>query len=134
MDLRKTIKIYEDLCTGCGNCTAACAERAVKLVDGKAKVISDMFRDGFGARLSVCPSGTLSTEEREAEEFNAEAGRAKEKTAEARNVETPVAICTIPISMNPREAPSGGMAPGQTQTDRGTTLNPPSETSLPQGF
>jgi NAD-dependent dihydropyrimidine dehydrogenase PreA subunit len=70
---RKIIKIDEDLCTGCGKCVISCAEGALNIENGKAKVISEIFCDGLGACIGECPEGALTIEEREAPEFNEEA-------------------------------------------------------------
>ena len=66
---RKIIKIDEELCNGCGNCVTACAESAIKIVDGKAKLISDQYCDGLGVCIGHCPTGALEIIEREADEF-----------------------------------------------------------------
>jgi len=68
--LRKIIEIDENLCNGCGECVPNCAEGALKIVDGKARVISEIYCDGLGACLGHCPQGALKVIEREAEEFN----------------------------------------------------------------
>jgi Pyruvate/2-oxoacid:ferredoxin oxidoreductase delta subunit len=70
--MRKVVKINEDLCNGCGACITSCAEGALKIIDGKAKLISDKYCDGLGNCLK-CPQDAITIEEREAEEFNEEA-------------------------------------------------------------
>ncbi|MDL1963126.1 MAG: 4Fe-4S binding protein [Deltaproteobacteria bacterium] len=70
---RKIIAINEELCDGCGQCAIACAEGAIKIIDGKAKVISDNLCDGLGACIGDCPQGALKIVERETEEFDEDA-------------------------------------------------------------
>ncbi|MBM3300214.1 MAG: 4Fe-4S binding protein [Deltaproteobacteria bacterium] len=70
MVVRKVIEIDEDLCTGCGQCVAACAEGALEIVNGKARVVSDRFCDGLGACIGECPDDALRIVEREVEEFD----------------------------------------------------------------
>ena len=67
---RKIIEIDEELCDGCGECVISCAEGALKIIDGKAKVISDNLCDGLGACLGECPQDALKIIEREAEDFD----------------------------------------------------------------
>jgi len=68
--LRKVIKIDEELCNGCGLCVPACAEGAIQVLDGKARLVSDTYCDGLGACLGECPQGAITFEEREAEQFD----------------------------------------------------------------
>lgn len=67
---RKMVKIDEEKCNGCGLCVPSCAEGALQIVDGKAKLVSDVYCDGLGACLGDCPEGAITIEEREAEEFD----------------------------------------------------------------
>jgi len=70
MAKRKIITIDEELCDGCGDCVTSCAEGALQIVDGKAKLVTAQFCDGFGDCIGDCPTGALKIEERESEEFD----------------------------------------------------------------
>jgi len=67
---RKIITIDEEKCNGCGDCIPECPEGALRIIDGKARLVSDLFCDGLGACLGHCPRGAISVEEREAEEYD----------------------------------------------------------------
>jgi len=67
---RQIVRIDEELCNGCGACVIPCAEGAIALIDGKARVMDEALCDGAGFCLPICPTGALSVEEREAPEFD----------------------------------------------------------------
>jgi len=81
--LRKIVRIDEEKCTGCGDCVTACAEGAIEVVDGKARLVSDEYCDGLGACLD-CPEDAISIEEREAAPFDEEAVEKRLKVLESR--------------------------------------------------
>ncbi len=70
MNKRKIIRIDEEKCNGCGLCIPNCPEGALQIIDGKARLVSDLFCDGLGACIGHCPEGAIVIEEREAEEYD----------------------------------------------------------------
>ncbi len=67
---RKIISIDENKCTGCRQCVPDCPEGAIQIIDGKARLISDLFCDGLGACIGTCPEGAISVIEREAAPYD----------------------------------------------------------------
>jgi ferredoxin len=67
---RKVVRIDEALCNGCGQCVSPCAEGAIEIVGGKARVLKEELCDGAGFCIGTCPTGALSIVEREARAFS----------------------------------------------------------------
>jgi NAD-dependent dihydropyrimidine dehydrogenase PreA subunit len=68
--IREVVKIDEELCNGCGNCIPNCHEGALQIIDGKARLVSDLLCDGLGACIGHCPLDAISIEKREAMDYN----------------------------------------------------------------
>ena len=109
--MRKIIEIDEEKCDGCGNCVPSCAEGAIQIIDGKAKVVKDQYCDGLGACLGECPQGALRLIEREAEEFDESAVETflKEQEAQKSSEKAPVTLaCGCPSAQLKTFPTAGG--------------------------
>ncbi len=68
--IRKIVQIDEDKCNGCGLCVPSCAEGAITIVNGKARLAADNLCDGLGACLGDCPQDAITIVERDSAEFD----------------------------------------------------------------
>ncbi|MCP4022816.1 MAG: 4Fe-4S ferredoxin [Desulfobacteraceae bacterium] len=112
---RSIIQIDDELCDGCGNCVPSCAEGAIEIIDGKAKVIADKYCDGLGACLGECPQGALSIIEREADDFDEEAVEEllKEKEIKDKSKKAPETLACGCPSAAMKTFPMNNMHPGK---------------------
>ena len=105
MALRDIVKIDESLCTGCGDCVPACAEGAIEIVDGVAKLKADNLCDGLGACLGDCPVGAITIEQRDADAFD-------EQAVESIMEKSTVTATSTSSSFSKHAHASGGGCPG----------------------
>jgi len=106
MVIRKIVHINEELCNGCGQCIPKCAEGALQIVNGKAKIVSETYCDGLGACIGQCPQGAITVIEREAEEFDEKAVEKHLTGDTARTSQTPAKPqWPVKINLVPRQAP-----------------------------
>jgi NAD-dependent dihydropyrimidine dehydrogenase PreA subunit len=114
--IREIVHIDEEKCDGCGVCVPACHEGAIRIINGKARVVAENLCDGLGACLGHCPQGAIRIEKREAEDFDE---RAVEEHLGRQTAPAPTTLehaMPIAIAATPAHAHAGGGPPSPAIT------------------
>ncbi len=119
--IREIVTIDESKCDGCGLCVPACHEGAIRIVNGKAKLVAERLCDGLGACLGHCPRGAIRIERRESDAFSEDAVRAH--LAALRTGAPAATLPTVPAAVAPESAPGQGHAGGGCPGSRMRTFD-----------
>jgi Fe-S-cluster-containing hydrogenase component 2 len=112
--MRKVIVIDEEKCDGCGECVTSCAEGAIAIVEGKARLVSETYCDGLGACLGHCPQDAIHIEEREAPAFD-----------EAKTREHLTRLAAPKLQVPPAPPMLGHQCPGSMMRSLSRAATPP---------
>lgn len=130
MALRDIISIDEELCDGCGECVPSCVEGALRIIDGKARVVADVLCDGMGACVGECPTGALKVIQRDAPEFDEAAVAAATGHGPVPQAATRHAAAVSVAPVRPAQA-DGGHAMGGCPGSRVQVFDEPTAKPAP---
>ncbi len=128
---RQIVHIDQGKCDGCGQCVSACAEGAIKIINGKAQLVSETYCDALGACLGECPRGAITIERREAQVFDEQAvhKHLSEMEAQASSPPAVPACPSIGLRVLQEQPPAahrmGGSCPGSAMRFAQQGQNPP---------